>query len=67
MAEHADAVIIVGRHNAEALIAGLTEGGMDKANIKFSKNAKRGNDELNGMIKEGDVVLFENDLPDNYS
>ena len=67
LAEHADAVIIVGRHNAEALIAGLTEGGMDKANIKFSKNAKRGNDELNGMIKEGDVVLFENDLPDNYS
>ena len=63
----ADIVIIVGKHNAEALIAGLTEGGMDKANIKFSKNAKRGNDELNEIIKEGDVVLFENDLPDNYS
>lgn len=63
----ADIVIIVGRHNAEALIAGLTEGGMDKASIRFSKNAKRGNDELNEIIKEGDVVLFENDLPDNYS
>lgn len=63
----ADEVIIVGRHNAESLIAGLTEGGMDKANIRFSKNAKRGNDELNEIINEGDVVLFENDLPDNYS
>lgn len=63
----ADVVIIVGKHNAEALIAGLTEGGMDKSNIRFSKNAKRGNDELNEIIKEGDVVLFENDLPDNYS
>ncbi|MDY6367215.1 MAG: UDP-N-acetylmuramoyl-tripeptide--D-alanyl-D-alanine ligase [Clostridia bacterium] len=67
LAEHADVVIIVGKHNAEALIAGLTEGGMDKSNIKFSKNTKRGNDELNEIIKEGDVVLFENDLPDNYS
>lgn len=63
----ADVVIIIGKHNAEALIAGLTEGGMSKENIKFSKNSKRGNDELNEIIKEGDVVLFENDLPDNYS
>lgn len=67
LAAHADFVIIIGRHNADALIAGLTEGGMDKSNIKFSKNSKRGNDELNEIIKEGDVVLFENDLPDNYS
>ena len=63
----ADVVIIIGKHNAEALIAGLTEGGMSKDNILFSKNSKRGNDELNEIIKEGDVVLFENDLPDNYS
>ena len=67
LAEKADIVIIIGKHNAEALIAGLTEGGMSKENIRFSKNSKRGNDELNEILKEGDVVLFENDLPDNYS
>ena len=67
LAGAADIVIIVGRHNAEMLIAGLTDGGMSKENIKFSRNLKRGKDELDALIKEGDVVLFENDLPDNYS
>lgn len=67
LAGHADVVVIVGRHNAETLINGLTEGGMALENIKFGKNTKRGNDVLNEMLKEGDVVLFENDLPDNYN
>lgn len=67
LAGYADIVIIIGRHNAEMLIAGLTDGGMSKENIKFSRNSKRGRDELDALIKEGDVVLFENDLPDNYS
>lgn len=67
LAQHADKVIIVGKHNAEMLINGLKDGGMDVSNIKFSKNLKRGNDALNEMIQEGDVVLFENDLPDNYN
>ena len=67
LAKHADYVIVVGKHNAEMLINGLTSGGMDKSCISFAKNLNKGNAILNGMLKEGDVVLFENDLPDNYS
>lgn len=67
LASHVDIVIIVGKHNAEMLINGLLEGGMDKSNIMFEKNATRGNQTLNKILKEGDVVLFENDLPDNYN
>ncbi len=67
LAKHADHVIIVGRHNAEMILAGLLEGGMKKEDIRFAKNLNRGNEELNKMLKEGDVVLFENDLPDNYN
>jgi UDP-N-acetylmuramoyl-tripeptide--D-alanyl-D-alanine ligase len=67
LAQHADIVIIVGKHNAEMLINGLLEGGMDKQNIMFEKNSSRGNQTLNTILKEGDVVLFENDLPDNYN
>ena len=67
LAKHADVVIIVGKHNAEMLINGLLEGGMDKSNIMFEKNSTRGNQTLNTILKEGDVVLFENDLPDNYN
>ncbi len=67
IAEYADIVIVIGNHNAEMLISGLTEGGMSKENIMFAKSLKKGNEMLNEIVKEGDVVLFENDLPDNYN
>lgn len=67
LAAHADVVIIIGKHNAEMLINGLTAGGMDKSNIFFAKSLNKGNAMLNEMLAPGDVVLFENDLPDNYS
>ena len=67
LSEHADKVIVVGKHNAVMLIDGLKDAGMEVENIKFSKNLKRGNDVLSEMLEEGDVVLFENDLPDNYN
>ncbi len=67
LAVHADIVIVVGKHNAEMLINGLKEGGMSRENIKFAKSLNKGNALLNEIIEEGDVVLFENDLPDNYN
>ncbi|MBO7149439.1 MAG: UDP-N-acetylmuramoyl-tripeptide--D-alanyl-D-alanine ligase [Clostridia bacterium] len=67
LAKHSDKVIVVGKHNAEMIIKGLIEAGMDKENIKFAKNLNKGNEILNEMLEEGDVVLFENDLPDNYN
>ncbi len=67
LASHADKVIVVGKHNAEMIIKGLIEAGMDKENIKFAKSLNKGNEILNEMLEEGDVVLFENDLPDNYN
>ncbi len=67
LAKHADMVVIVGKHNAVMLINGLVEGGMERENIKFVKSLNKGNILLNEVMKEGDVVLFENDLPDNYN
>lgn len=67
LSEHADVVIVIGRHNAEMIIKGLIEGGFNKENIKFAKSLNKGNAMLNEMLKEGDVILFENDLPDNYN
>ncbi len=67
LAKHCDKVIVVGKHNAEMIIKGLIEAGMDRENIKFAKNLNKGNEILNEMVEEGDVVLFENDLPDNYN
>lgn len=67
LAKHADFVIVIGKHNAEMIINGLIDGGMPRENIKFAKSFNKGNDMLNEMMTEGDVVLFENDLPDNYN
>jgi len=67
LSRHADIVIVIGKHNAEMLISGLTDGGFLKENIMFAKSLNKGNALLNGILKDGDVVLFENDLPDNYS
>ncbi len=67
LAKHADMVVVIGKHNALMLINGLIEGGMDRNNIKFAKSLNKGNEILNEMMKEGDVILFENDLPDNYN
>ena len=67
LASHADIVIIIGKHNAEMLINGLKDGDMPVDNIKFSKSLSKGNELLNEILREGDVVLFENDLPDNYN
>ncbi|MBR0189818.1 MAG: UDP-N-acetylmuramoyl-tripeptide--D-alanyl-D-alanine ligase [Clostridia bacterium] len=67
LSRHADIVIVIGKHNAEMLINGLTDGGFPKENIMFAKSLNKGNALLNGIVKDGDVVLFENDLPDNYS
>ena len=49
------------------IVSGLIEGGMPRENIRFSKSLNKANEELNGFLQKGDVVLFENDLPDNYT
>jgi UDP-N-acetylmuramoyl-tripeptide--D-alanyl-D-alanine ligase len=67
LAKHANKVIVIGKHNAEMIINGLIDGGMSREDIKFAKSFNKGNAILNEMMQAGDVVLFENDLPDNYN
>lgn len=67
LARHANIVIVIGKHNAEMLIDGLKDGGMAVENIHFAKNLNKANEYLNSIIKPKDIVLFENDLPDNYN
>lgn len=67
LAKHADIVFVIGKHNAEMIVSGLLEGGMSRENIRFAKSLNKANEELNKLLNEGDVVLFENDLPDNYN
>ena len=67
MAETVDYVIINGTTNFEALNDGLIEGGMPHEKILRAGSLKQAVTLLYTITEPGDVVLFENDLPDNYN
>ena len=67
MAKVCDKVIIDGALNFEALQAGLLFGGMAKENILRAATLRQATEVLQRFAVPGDVVLFENDLPDNYT
>ena len=67
IAEVADEVIIVNKTNAQALEQGLLEAGFDKEKIHFAETLNKARDMMPSIVSSGTVVLFENDLPDNYT
>jgi UDP-N-acetylmuramoyl-tripeptide--D-alanyl-D-alanine ligase len=60
----ADTVIVVAGLNREALVAGVGEGG--RAEVMTVGNLAEATARLGKLLRSGDVVLFENDLPDQY-
>ena len=61
----ADALIVVARVNRDALLSGAAraDGGVTVIAVDSLKQAQ---ETLKGLVGSGDVVLFENDLPDQY-
>lgn len=66
MASVCDGVIINGKHNEQAIKEGLKSAGYDEEKIVVVSSVEQAVAELSGLAGKGDVVLFENDLPDNY-
>ena len=67
MASVCDYVIIDSTINYDAISSGLIFGGFDEKNIIQVGNLSQAVQMLNSLASSNDVVLFENDLPDNYS
>lgn len=67
MAGVCDYVIIDSMINFEAINAGLIHAGFKKDNILRAGSLSQAVMVLNTLAEANDVVLFENDLPDNYS
>lgn len=61
----ADAVIVVARLNREAIVSGAAKAG-NGAQVIPVDSLEQATRELSGLLAPGDVVLFENDLPDQY-
>jgi len=66
MAKVADKVIIVNEINKQALTDGLLSQKFKAENIFFARNLEEAKPIYSGLLNPGDVLLIENDLPDNY-
>jgi UDP-N-acetylmuramoyl-tripeptide--D-alanyl-D-alanine ligase len=60
----ADTLIVVARVNREALVAGAQRS--NRARVVIVDTLAQAQEEMKNLLGPGDVVLFENDLPDQY-
>ena len=58
---------MVGPRHTRPIYDGLLEAGFDSQHIFVSGSLAEASQEMGKMLRAGDVVLFENDLPDNYN
>ncbi|KJU82574.1 UDP-N-acetylmuramyl pentapeptide synthase [Candidatus Magnetobacterium bavaricum] len=68
MSKCVDYVILVGISvQTEAILEGLTSEGYSEDKIYSAKNFSDANQHCQAMLNRGDIVLYENDLPDTYN
>lgn len=61
-----DGVYVVNEVNREAITFGMRDGGYAEERVKCVASFKEAMAELQPRLKVGDVVLYENDLPDSF-
>ena len=62
-----DVAILVGKKHTAPIAEGLTAAGFYPENLHVTASLAEAAEMLRRIGRSGDVVLFENDLPDNYS
>lgn len=67
MAEVCDIAVLVGKSATYRIQDGLIDGRFNSENIIICKDLESAKKKLKKMLCSGDVVLFENDLPDKFS
>ncbi len=67
MASVVDIAILVGNKRSEPIVEGLREGKFDESKIYVVADLNAATAKLAELSKIGDVILFENDLPDSYN
>jgi UDP-N-acetylmuramoyl-tripeptide--D-alanyl-D-alanine ligase len=61
-----DAVYVVNEVNRKAIVEGLQHGGYPESNVCCVASFAEAMASLQPKLKTGDVVLYENDLPDSF-
>ena len=67
MAGCCDIAVLVGKKRSEAIAAGLRENGFPEDAIRITASLEEATGLIGEITGAGDTVLFENDLPDNYT
>ncbi len=67
MADCVDVAILVGRKHTAPIAQGLAEAGFPQEQLHVVSSLDEASALLRRIGRPGDVALFENDLPDNYS
>jgi UDP-N-acetylmuramoyl-tripeptide--D-alanyl-D-alanine ligase len=66
IAKVCDIAILVGKKRTEPIYKGLLNSGFDRNNIYVVNSTSDSTEVIKKISKQGDVVLYENDLPDIY-
>ncbi|MDD4571642.1 MAG: UDP-N-acetylmuramoyl-tripeptide--D-alanyl-D-alanine ligase [Clostridia bacterium] len=66
-AKACDYVILVGKNHSKPLQDGLAEAAMPPARYYVAEDLQDANRFMRSIVKSGDYVLFENDLPDTFN
>lgn len=66
IAKSCDYAIIVNATNRDAIKAGIDEAGMENGKYFLADSLNHAHAHLAQVLRAGDVVLYENDLPDNF-
>lgn len=66
IADVADFIVIMNETNKNDIYSGAISHNFNKKNIFFANTRARQEEILKLIVNENSVVLFENDLPDNY-
>ncbi|MFH0773353.1 MAG: UDP-N-acetylmuramoyl-tripeptide--D-alanyl-D-alanine ligase [bacterium] len=66
LAPVADRVVLIKNSASPYIAQGLMEHGFDKNHIIWFKSAREAHEAMGEIIEPNDVVLFQNDWPDNY-
>lgn len=62
-----DKVYLVGKLQTEPIYRGLISSGFDMEKVEVVSSLFEANDKCFAEARDGDVVLYENDLPDTYN
>jgi UDP-N-acetylmuramoyl-tripeptide--D-alanyl-D-alanine ligase len=67
MADHVDLAVLVGENQTAPIRDGLRSAGFRDDDVVVCQSLFDARDLLQQKLKAGDVILYENDLPDQYN